>query len=77
MTIYKEIEGQQTELKVPIIGGKCDRVGLKVGSFVEAVKNGGSAPVPTSQIIYNQAIIDALARSAACGHEVEIEIPEV
>ncbi len=77
MTIYKELEGVPTELKVPIIGGKCDRVGLKVGSFVEAVKNGGTAPVPTSQIIYNQAIIDGLARSAAIGHEVEIEIPEI
>ena len=77
MTIYKELEGVPTELKVPIIGGKCDRVGLKVGSFVEAVKNGGTAPVPTSQIIYNQAIIDGLARSAAIGREVEIEIPEI
>ena len=78
MTIYKEVEGLQTELKVPIIGGgKCDRVGLKIGSFVEAIKNGGTAPVPTSQIIYNQAIIDALARSSALGREVEIEIPEV
>ncbi|MBQ4140499.1 MAG: Gfo/Idh/MocA family oxidoreductase [Clostridia bacterium] len=77
MTIYKELEGVPTELKVPIISGKCDRVGLKVGSFVEAVKNGGPAPVPTSQIIYNQAIIDGLARSAAIGREVEIEIPEI
>ena len=78
MTIYKELQGQQTELKVPIIGnGKCDRVGLKIGSFVEAIKNGGTAPVPTSQIILNQAIIDGLARSAALGREVEIEIPEV
>ncbi len=77
MTIYKELEGVPTELKVPIIGGKCDRVGLKVGSFVEAVKNGGTAPVPTSQIIYNQAIIDGLARSAAIGRGVEIEIPEI
>ena len=77
MTIYKEVEGLQTELKVPIINAKTDRIGQKIGSFVEAVKNGGTAPVPTSQIIYNQAIIDGLARSAALGREVEIEIPEV
>ncbi len=77
MKIYKEIEGLQTEIEVPVIGdGKFDRVGAKVGSFVEAVKNGGKAPVPTSQIIYNQAIIDGLARSAALGREVEIVIPE-
>jgi len=77
MTIYKEVEGLQTELKVPIINTKTDRIGQKIGSFVEAVKNGGTAPVPTSQIIYNQAIIDGLALSAALGREVEIEIPEI
>ena len=77
MTIYKELGGLQTEIKVPMDRNKCDRVGLKVGSFVEAVKNGGASPVPTSQIIYNQAIIDAIARSAECGREVKIEIPEI
>jgi predicted dehydrogenase len=77
MTIYKEVGGLQTEIKVPMDRNKCDRVGLKVGSFVEAVKNGGTSPVPTSQIIYNQAIIDAIAKSAECGREVKIEIPEI
>ena len=70
-------EGLQTELKVPIINAKTDRIGQKIGSFVEAVKNGGTAPVPTSQIIYNQAIIDGIARSAELGHEIEINIPEI
>ena len=37
---------------------------------------GGAAPVPTSQIIYNQAIIDGIFRSSESGHEVEIVIPE-
>ena len=35
------------------------------------------APVPTSQILYNQAIIDRIVKSAAVGHEVEVEIPEI
>ena len=35
------------------------------------------APVPSSQIVYNQAIIDGINKSAACGHEVEINIPEI
>ena len=39
--------------------------------------NGGEAPVPSSQIIYNQAIIDGIARSAELGKEIEIEIPEI
>jgi hypothetical protein len=44
---------------------------------LDAVKNGGTAPVPTSQILYNQAIIDGIIKSAEAGHEIEIELPEV
>ena len=50
---------------------------LKIRSFLDAIKEGGVAPVPTSQILYNQAIIDGIAKSAAAGREVEIEIPEI
>lgn len=49
----------------------------KVKAFVDAVLTGGKAPIPTSEIIYNQAIIDGIARSAALGREVEIVIPEI
>ena len=41
------------------------------------IKEGGKASVPSSQIVYNQAIIDGIAKSAELGKEVEIEIPEV
>ena len=78
MTIYKTICGQDCETVVPVIndGGPIlfDR---KIRSFVDAVKNGGKAPVPSSQIIYNQAILDGIARSAKLGREIELEIPEV
>ena len=50
---------------------------LKVRTFLDAIKEGGEAPVPSSQILYNQAIIDGIAKSAAAGREVEIEIPEI
>ena len=43
----------------------------------KAVKEGGTAPVPSSEILYNQAIIDGIARSAEAGKEVEIVIPEI
>ena len=42
-----------------------------IRSFLNAVITGGEAPVPTSQIIYNQAILDGIQRSSDCGHEVE------
>ena len=49
----------------------------KMRSFIDAVKEGGKATVPSSEIVINQAIIDGLVRSAKLGKEVEIEIPEV
>ena len=79
MTLYHDVCGAQTETVIPILqnvgkGGLFDR---KIRSFLDAVKTNGPAPIPTSQILYNQAIIDGINRSAACGHEVEIEIHEI
>ena len=76
MTIYTEVEGQQVSYNVPVIP-KGALVDLKVRSFLDACKNGTPAPVPTSQIIINQAIIDGIARSAELGREIKIVIPEV
>lgn len=58
----------------PQDGSLWDR---KIGSFIDAIKTGGKAPVPTSQIIKNQAIIDGIVRSSDLGREVEISIPEI
>ena len=76
MKIYTEVAGEQTEYEVPIIAKRA-LVDLKVRSFLDACKNGTPAPVPSSQIIINQAIIDGIAKSADLGHEIEITIPEV
>ena len=77
MTLYKEVCGEQTATKIPIIKTKGNLFDLKIRSFLDAVKNGTEAPVPTSQIIYNQAIIDGIFKSAEAGKEIEIEIPEI
>ena len=77
MKIYHEVCGRQVETEIPVITMKAGLVDLKIRTFLDACKNGGTAPVPTSQIIINQAIIDGIARSAECGREVEISIPEV
>ena len=77
MTLYHDICGEQTETKIPLVhteGGLFDK---KVRSFLDAAMNGEAAPVPSSQIIYNQAIIDGINKSSACGREVEIVIPEI
>ena len=77
MTIYHEVCGEQTQTTVPIIKMEENLFDLKIRTFLDACKNGTPAPVPTSEIIYNQAIIDGIARSAELGREVVIEIPEI
>ncbi len=78
MTLYKDVAGSRVEMKIPL----CAEVpgGLfyqKLRSFIDAVKEGTAAPVPTSQILINQAIIDGIVKSAEAGKELEIKIPEI
>ena len=78
MTIYTEVAGQQTQYQIPILKlTGLGRVERKVRSFLDAILTGGTAPVPTSQILINQAIIDGIAKSAEVGHEIRVEIPEI
>ena len=80
LTIYKDIAGRQIQYQVPLIPNKPNEPSLfvkKLRSFVDSIKEDGVATVPSSQIIYNQAIIDGICRSAELGREVEIKIPEI
>ncbi len=82
MRLYHEVCGEQTETVIPVIVSEDEKKGIslfdkKIRSFLDAIKESGSAPVPSSQILYNQAIIDGIVRSAEAGHEVEITIPEI
>lgn len=79
MTLYHDVAGTQVETVIPV----CENTGFgglfykKIRSFLDAVKTGGEAPVPTSQILYNQAIIDGISKSAELGREIEIKIPDI
>ena len=77
MKIYHEVCGQQVETEIPIIKMKEGLFDLKIRTFLDACKNGTPAPVPSSQILYNQAILDGIAKSSDLGREIEIEIPEI
>ena len=80
LTIYHEIAGNQVETKVAMkkeVPGAPSNFDKKIRSFIDAVKNGTAAPVPTSEIIYNQAILDSIAKSSDLGREVEVVIPEI
>ncbi len=76
LTIYKTVAGKPISYKVPMEPAG-DLFFKKIRTFVDAVKEGGKPAVSSAEIIYNQAIIDGIARSAALGHEIEIEIPEI
>ena len=79
MTIYHDVAGEAVQTEIPLINGNGGEslFDKKIRSFLNAVITGGKAPVPTSQIIYNQAIIDGIFRSSEAGHEVAVEIPEI
>jgi len=78
MTLYTDVAGAQTQTTIPILENKGPGLfDKKIRSFLDAIKNGESAPVPSDQILINQAIIDAIGKSAQLGKEIEVTIPEI
>jgi predicted dehydrogenase len=78
MTLYHDLGGHCTETVVPLLSSDVNCFYHKVRSFLDAHLAGDNkAPVPTSQIIINQAIIDGIGKSAKLGREIEIELPEI
>ena len=76
LKIYKEMNGRMVEVCIP--KEKCPNLFYqKLRSFVTAIKTGGAATIPSSQIVYNQAIIDGIVKSAQLGREIAVEIPQV
>lgn len=76
LKIYKNIGGKDLEFEVPYspCSGLFDK---KIRSFVDSIKEHGKPTVPSSEIVYNQAILDAINKSSEIGKEVEIVIPEI
>lgn len=77
MTIYSRTAGSDVQTTIPMLSSEQDNWYLKIRSFLDAIKNGTPAPVPSSQILYNQAILDGICKSAETGHELKLDIPEV
>lgn len=79
VTLFNDVAGNLAETNIPfkITRDKSDCFKDKVASFVDAIVEGKPAPIPASQILYNQAIIDGIFRSSQSGREVEIVIPEI
>ena len=77
MKLYHDVAGEPVETVIPLLPATTDLWDKKIRSFLNAIITGGKAPVPTDEIIYNQAILDGIQKSSKCGHEVEINIPEI
>lgn len=78
LKLYQEIAGNSVCTEIPMADPTPEgNFYHKIRSFLDAIKENAPAPVPTSEIIYNQAILDGIAKSQAAGREIEIEIPEI
>lgn len=80
MKVYKTVGDREVVYEVPMINPGANGSDLfyyKIREFVDAVQDGGTAPVPSSEILYNQAIIDHIVKSAKLGKEIPVEIPEI
>ena len=77
MTLYHDVAGEQTQTEIPILKTKEGLFDLKIRSFLDAVWDKGEPPIPSSQILYNQAIIDHIVKSAQLGKEIDVVIPEI
>lgn len=75
ITLFHDIRGHLTESPIPIKEHNINLFHEKVRDFVDAIREGRDAPIPGEKILYNQAIIDGVLRSAELKREVEIELP--
>ena len=76
LRVYKNVGGKNLSYEIPY-SPSGDLFNKKIRSFVDSIKEGGKPTVPSSEIIYNQAILDAINKSNEIGREVEIVIPEI
>lgn len=73
ITLYHDEFGRHTQTEIPLIEHDLNLFFEKVRDFAEAVRDGGPAPIPGEQILIQQAIINAILRSAEAKREVEID----
>ena len=77
LTVFKNVAGKQIDYQIPLEKDDGDFFYKKLLAFVEAIQQNGKPPVPSSEILYNQAIIDSIVKSAKLKREVEVHIPEI
>ena len=77
LKLYSRVAGNDVVTEFPMKANAQGNFYLKIRTFLDAIKTGGKAAVPSEEIIINQAIIDGIVKSSALGKEITIEIPEI
>ena len=77
LTVYHDYAGEPVETVIPMIHSDVNCFYEKIRSFLDAIHTNGKAPIPTTEILYNQMIIDNIIKSAKKGEELKIEIPQI
>ncbi len=79
LVLYHNVGGEDVQTIIPRVNAdqRTPCFNLKIRSFLDAIHSGGKAPISSSEILYNQAIIDHIIKSAKLGHEIPVEIPEI
>ena len=78
MILYSDVAGSPTQTEIPILPSLPNGLFYeKCRSFLDAIITNDKSPIPTEQIIINQAIIDGIIRSSKINKEIEIIIPEI
>jgi predicted dehydrogenase len=75
--MYHDLHDMHVETHIPVKQHTVKIFHEKVKDFVGAIREGRPAPIPGSQIVRNQAIIDGILRSAASGREVVVNLPDM
>lgn len=72
LKLYQRVAGKDVYTEFPMLPPrKHNNFYYKMRTFLDAVKNGGETPVASKEIIINQAIIDAIVKSAKLCKEIE------
>ncbi len=78
LKLYQRVAGKDVCTEFPMLPPrKHNNFYYKMRTFLDAVKNGGEAPISSKEIIINQAIIDSIVKSSKLGKEIAVEIPEL
>lgn len=74
ITLYHDVMGHHTQSPIPVQNHHLNLFDEKVKAFVKAIEQNLPAPIPAAEILYNQAIIDAVLRSSTLKREVEVNL---